>query len=46
LKELLADWKLVLMIGGGSLAALALIAYAFARPALIRRLRSGSAGCI
>jgi len=33
LKELLADWKLVLMIGGGSLAALALIAYAFARPA-------------
>jgi len=33
LKELLADWKLLLMIGGGSLAALALIAYAFARPA-------------
>ncbi len=33
MKELLADWKLVLMIGGGSLAALALIAYAFARPA-------------
>jgi len=32
LKELLADWKLVLMIGGGSLAALALIDYAFARP--------------
>ncbi len=30
---MLADWKLVLMIGGGSLAALALIAYAFARPA-------------
>ena len=33
MKELLADWKLLLMIGGGSLAALALIAYAFARPA-------------
>jgi len=33
LKELLADWKLLLMIGGGTLAALALIAYAFARPA-------------
>ena len=32
MKELLADWKLLLMIGGGSLAALALIAYAFARP--------------
>ena len=30
---MLADWKLLLMIGGGSLAALALIAYAFARPA-------------
>ena len=33
MKELLADWKLLLMIGGGSLAAIALIAYAFARPA-------------
>jgi hypothetical protein len=33
LKELLADWKLLLAIGGGSLAALALIVYAFARPA-------------
>jgi len=43
LKELLADWKLLLMIGGGSLAALALIAYAFARPAGIRRPRNGSA---
>ncbi|HET6932559.1 MAG TPA: hypothetical protein VFI45_19700 [Candidatus Acidoferrum sp.] len=32
MKELLADWKMLLMIGGGSLAALALIAYAFARP--------------
>ena len=30
---MLADWKLLLMIGGGSLAAIALIAYAFARPA-------------
>jgi uncharacterized protein DUF3592 len=32
LKELLADWKMVLAIGGGSLAALAMIAYAFVRP--------------
>jgi hypothetical protein len=32
LKELLADWKMLLAIGGGSLAALAIIAYAFARP--------------
>ena len=33
MKELLADWKLLLAIGGGSIAALALIAYAFIRPA-------------
>jgi uncharacterized protein DUF3592 len=34
LKELLADWKMLLAIGGGSLAALAMIAYAFVRPAV------------
>jgi hypothetical protein len=34
LKELLADWKLLLAIGGGSLAALAIIGYAFVRPAI------------
>jgi len=34
LKEWLADWKMLLAIGGGSLAALAMIAYAFARPAV------------
>jgi len=34
LKELLADWKLLLMIGGGSLAALSLIGFTrSARPA-------------
>ena len=33
MKELLADWKLLLTIGGGCLAALALIVFAFARPA-------------
>lgn len=33
LKELLADWKLVLGIAGGSIAAIGLLAYAFARPA-------------
>ncbi len=33
MKELLADWKLLLTIGAGALAALALIAYAFVRPA-------------
>ena len=33
MKELLADWKLLLAIGGGALAALGLIVYAFARPA-------------
>jgi hypothetical protein len=32
LKELLADWKLLLVLGGGSIVALALIVYAFARP--------------
>jgi hypothetical protein len=32
-KELLADWKLVLAIVGGSIAAVGLLAYAFARPA-------------
>jgi hypothetical protein len=34
LKDLLADWKMLLAIGGGSLAALAMIAYAFVRPAV------------
>jgi hypothetical protein len=34
LKELLADWKMLLAIGGGSLAALAMIGYAFVRPAV------------
>jgi hypothetical protein len=34
LKELLADWKMLLAIGGGSLAALAMISYAFVRPAV------------
>ena len=33
LKELLADWKLVATIAGGGLAAIGLLAYAFARPA-------------
>ena len=33
MKELLADWKLLLVVGGGAIAAFALIAYAFARPA-------------
>ncbi len=33
MKELLADWKLVLAIVGGSIAAIGLLAYAFARPA-------------
>jgi hypothetical protein len=32
LKELLADWKLMLALGGGSLMAILLIVYAFARP--------------
>lgn len=34
MKDLLADWKMLLAIGGGSLAALAMIAYAFVRPAV------------
>lgn len=33
MKELLADWKLVVTIVGGGLAAIGLLAYAFARPA-------------
>lgn len=33
MKELLADWKLLAVFVGGGAAALALIAYAFARPA-------------
>jgi hypothetical protein len=32
LKELLADWKLLLGLGGGSILALLLIVYAFKRP--------------
>jgi len=32
LKELLADWKLMLALGSGSLLAILLIVYAFARP--------------
>jgi hypothetical protein len=32
LKELLADWKLVLALGGGSILAMVLIVYAFMRP--------------
>jgi hypothetical protein len=34
LKELLADWKLVLALGGAAVAALAMIVYAFFRPAV------------
>jgi hypothetical protein len=34
LKALLADWKLVLAMGGAGIAALAMIAYAFFRPAV------------
>ena len=33
MKALLADWKLVLAMGGALIAALAMIAYAFLRPA-------------
>jgi len=33
LKELLADWKLLLAIAGGSIAAIVLLVYAFVRPA-------------
>ncbi|MGB9431128.1 MAG: DUF3592 domain-containing protein [Candidatus Acidiferrum sp.] len=32
MKELLADWKLVLALGGGSILAIVLIVYAFMRP--------------
>jgi hypothetical protein len=32
LKELFADWKLMLALGGGSLMAILLIVYAFLRP--------------
>ena len=32
MKELLADWKLLAALGGGSALALALLAYAFAHP--------------
>ncbi len=34
MKELLADWKLVLGLGGAAVAALAMIVYAFFRPAV------------
>ena len=34
MKELLADWKLLLALAGGSLAAILLIVYAFVRPAV------------
>ncbi len=33
MKDLLADWKLLLAMGGAAIAALAMIAYAFFRPA-------------
>jgi hypothetical protein len=33
LKNLFADWKLVLAMGGAAIAAIAMIAYAFFRPA-------------
>ena len=33
MKDLLADWKLALAMGGAAIAALAMIAYAFFRPA-------------
>ncbi len=32
MKDLLADWKLLLVMGGAAIAALAMIAYAFFRP--------------
>jgi hypothetical protein len=32
LKELLADWKLMVGLGGGSILVIALLAYAFKRP--------------
>ena len=34
MKVLLADWRLVLVMGGGAIAALVMIAYAFFRPAI------------
>lgn len=34
LKELFADWKVVLAMGGAAIAALAMIVYAFMRPAV------------
>ncbi len=34
MKELLADWKLLLAVSGGALAAILLIIYAFVRPAV------------
>ena len=33
MKELLADWKLLLAVGAGGIVAIAMIFYAFARPA-------------
>ena len=33
MKDLLADWKLLLAVGGAAIAALAMVAYAFFRPA-------------
>ena len=33
MKEVLADWKLLLAVAGAAIAGLSLIAYAFARPA-------------
>jgi hypothetical protein len=33
LKELLADWKMLLAVLGGGIAAIAMLVYAFARPA-------------
>ncbi len=34
MKDLFADWKLVLAMGGAAIAAVAMIAYAFLRPAV------------
>ncbi len=34
MKEIFADWKFVLAMGGAAIAAIAMIAYAFFRPAL------------
>jgi hypothetical protein len=34
LKELFADWKMLLAMGGAAIAAMAMIAYAFFRPAV------------